>query len=74
MRCSRLDGCDPTLDLGCPCRLCIGVSRAVEASQNLGGELSPGVYIQAQGLCQNRFSRLGHVGDISASHAAQQAR
>ena len=67
MRRSRLDGRDPTLDLGCPCRFGVGVSGAVEAGQNLGGQFGACVDIQAQRLSQNCFSRLNHDGDFSVS-------
>ena len=59
-RCAGFDGGHPPLNLGGPLGFGIRVGRSVQAGEQFGGQLGPGMFVQTQGVGQNRGSWLGH--------------
>jgi hypothetical protein len=68
------DGCNSTIDLGCPGRLPMRITGEIKARKYLCGELGAGVYIQAEGFGENSFGGLGHGCDTTADDAREQER
>lgn len=56
-----LYGLDPSIDLGVPRGLAIGVRRAVEAGEEFCGEFGAGCGIQAKCIRQDGLGALGHT-------------